>query len=634
MKRTWPVVAVVIIAAVTVFSFWPAADNGFVDWDDDENLTDNPHFRGLGWEQVRWAFTTRTLLVYQPLSWLAFSAQYVVWGGADARGFHLTSIGLHVVVAVLFYFLVLRLLDLTDYRRDLTTFTAAVAAILFAVHPLRVECVAWASGQPYLLAAIFLMLTLLAYLRAQAAPATRRRWLAVSLGCYALSLLSKSVGVPLPVLLIILDVYPLRAVRVTLADASRLVEKIPYFLLSTAGVAVGLWANAEAEPSAFDLPTTLASASFGLMFYLWNTLIPLGLSPVYEMPAQGAWSNVQSVAFVLISGVAAVCMTVAAVLARRRTPWFTAAWAVYVVQLLPVLGFVRHTGQIAADRYSYFACLPWAIMIACGLTAALAYASRLAEKAPAKLGRGFCVVLFCVIVASLSALTRTQTRVWSDAITLWEHALRQPATTLFGDSKIVHSNLGIAYSRAGDSERGLPHLERALALAPDDPDVHVNIGNAYRLLGRWEPAVRHFRQATELFPGDAAVFHALGEALTRTGRMQDSRDALERAVELRPDDPRYVGDLAWFLTICPAPRLRDPPRGAELAEQAVALTDGRSAEAWRRLAAIYSLVGRFSDAAEAAQQALEAGPDADPAVRDQIAAERDRYRAGRPYSLP
>src|SRR5262249_6863530 len=192
----WP--AALIIAAATLVVFWPVLGNQFVNWDDDKNFLVNPSFRGLGIANLRWMFTTFHLGHYHPLTWLSLGIDYVIWG-LDPAGYHLSSLLLHTANAVLFYCVALRLLG----GRILA---AAFGALFFALHPLRVESVAWASERRDVLSGMFYLVTLLAYLRAhQEGP--RRRWLAISLAAFAAALLSKAIVVSLPVVLLLLDVY-------------------------------------------------------------------------------------------------------------------------------------------------------------------------------------------------------------------------------------------------------------------------------------------------------------------------------------------------------------------------------------------------------------------------------------------
>src|SRR5207245_6222931 len=280
-----------LVALVTRAAFQPTLHNQFVNWDDDVNFLDNPHYRGLGGAHLRWMWTTFHMAHYIPLTWMTLGMDYVLWG-MNPVGYHLTSLLLHVTSAVVFFFLARRLLTLAlplaSGRGHALTVSAGFAALVFAIHPLRVESVAWATERRDVLSGLFYLLTLLSYLGACERGARGRRsyWLSVAL-C-ACPLPPKSMAVSLPVVLLILEVYPLRRLGGSLgwasASARRVyVEKIPFVLLAAAASALALLAQLSsramvsvAHLSALD---RLAVSAYGLSFYLWKTVVPLNLSP-------------------------------------------------------------------------------------------------------------------------------------------------------------------------------------------------------------------------------------------------------------------------------------------------------------------------------------------------------------------
>src|SRR3989454_4517414 len=288
----------VLVALVTFAAFLPALHNQFVNWDDDKNFLDNPHYRGLGWSQLRWMWTTHAGH-YIPLTWMTLGMDYLLWG-MNPVGYHLTSLLLHVTSAVVVFFLARRLLTLAlpraSGRGHALTVSAGFAALVFAIHPLRVESVAWATERRDVLSGLFYLLTLLTYLRACERGARGRRsyWLSVALfGC---ALLSKSMAVSLPVVLLILEVYPLRR----LGGSPRWAGASPPrgFAAHSPPGPLGPGAPARALParrsprgmvsvahlSALD---RLAVSAYGLSFYLLKTVVALNLSPLYMLPQTG-----------------------------------------------------------------------------------------------------------------------------------------------------------------------------------------------------------------------------------------------------------------------------------------------------------------------------------------------------------
>ena len=324
------------VALVAVACFLPTLRNDFVLWDDDLNFTDNPSYRGLSWRQLRWMFTTVHGGHYQPLSWVTLGLDYTLWG-MNPAGYHLTSVLLHAANAVLFYHVVQALLRRAAVSGPALVLegAAAVGALFFAIHPLRVESVAWASERRDVLAALFYLATVLAYLRmAEEEPSGRaRRWYLVSLACFVLSLLSKAWGITLPVVLLALDVFPLRR-------APRLLEKAPYAALALGAAALAFVAQ-QHQPAMRTLAQhgplqRTAQAAYGLCFYLWKTVAPWHLSPAYLLEGR---LDPTAPRYVL-SLVAVAGITALLVFTRRRWPSGLVAWVCYAAIVSPVLGFV------------------------------------------------------------------------------------------------------------------------------------------------------------------------------------------------------------------------------------------------------------------------------------------------------
>ncbi|MDD5628068.1 MAG: hypothetical protein PHU21_03320, partial [Elusimicrobia bacterium] len=379
MKRTiprrpsplrWIIPLAACLAAAVVFS--PALRNGFVDYDDKPHIAENPHIRGLGAAELKWMFTTGLGGPYMPLSWLSLAVDYRFWG-LDPKGYHLTNILLHVLNVLLVYFLALRLLRAarTDPKQpgdERILWGAGFAALLFGIHPLRVESVAWAIERKDVLSGLFYLASVLLYLR---------RRLAASVACCALSLLAKPMAMTMPLVLLILDVYPLRRMPAQPAQwLSRQawplwLEKAPYLAAALAASILAYHTQARfgavRSLAHYDLAMLLAQPVYGLAFYLWKSLVPLSLTALYEIPHPfDPWA-----APFLLSGAVVILVSLTLFLARKRFPAGLAVWCAYAAILLPVLGFVPFGKQIAADRYTYLACAGWAVLGGAGLTAAL-----------------------------------------------------------------------------------------------------------------------------------------------------------------------------------------------------------------------------------------------------------------------
>ena len=279
----WRWLLPVASALVTLAVFWPVLGNQFLDWDDDVTLVNNPEFRGLGWVNLRWMLTATLMGHWIPTTWATFGADYLLWG-MNPRGYHLTSLLLHAATAVAVYFVALRLLRAAMAGSGhALRWGALAAALVFAIHPLRVESVAWVTERRDVVSGLWFVLTVLTYLKAAAATGVRRRWwLAGSVAAYALAGTSKAIVMTLPAVLVLLDVYPLGRLgtrwREWVAPKARSVwlEKIPYAVVALGIAVMAIHAqrafaeNLGAQP----LASRIAVALYGLAFYVWKTLAP------------------------------------------------------------------------------------------------------------------------------------------------------------------------------------------------------------------------------------------------------------------------------------------------------------------------------------------------------------------------
>ena len=529
----------VLIALVTVTAFLPTLHNQFVSWDDDKNFLENPDYRGLAWTNLRWMWTTH-LGHYIPLTWMTLGLDYLLWG-MNPLGYHLTSLLLHAANAVVFFFIVRRILTLAlpapSERGHALTASAGVAALVFAIHPLRVESVAWVTERRDVLSGLFYLLTILMYLRACERGERRRGWYWLSVAVFICALLSKSMVVNLPVVLLILDVYPLRRLGATIGWWSKparpvYVEKIPFVLLAAAACAVAVMAQSSVHAAVslakLSVPGRLAVSAYGLSFYLWKMVVPVNLSPLYELPPT---VNPGAMPFILSYGL--VLATTAIVLAlRRRVPGLLAAWLAYIVVLSPILGIFQSGPQLAADRYSYLAGLGWAILAGAGL---LSYWRR-----PPLLFTGLSA---CVLLG-LGILAWNQVQVWHDSEKLWTHSL-----ATYPQSSIAEHNLGIVRADQGKLTEASEHYRRALQITPEYASAHNNWGAALAQQGKLAEASEHFRQALRIDPAFANARYALGMAFAQQGKLAEAVDHYRQALQIKPDHADAHNNLGNALAV-------------------------------------------------------------------------------------
>lgn len=546
----------VLVAIVTVAAFLPALRAGFVTWDDNRNFLDNAAWRGLGPAQLRWMWTTFHMGHYVPLAWMTLGLDYVL-GGMDATGYHLHNVILHAVNAMLVYAVALRILRLVRPSTDSESpsaleFPAAFAALLFSVHPLRVESVAWITERRDVLSMAFCLVSVLCYLKHAERGTARSRWFWFSLAAFAAALLSKATSMSLPAVLFLLNIYPLRRVggRVGFTTPSArgvYLELLPFGLLAAAIAALSIIALD--PPAQLSIGAKLAVSAYSLTFYLVKSIVPTNLAPLYEMPKAIDPSSARYLA----SAVVAVGLTIGAWAIRRRRPGVTAAWFTFLVIVLPMLGIVQNGPQIAADRYTYHAAPALAILAGGGL------ARWRVSPAVRAIVAGVPIIL-------LGVLTWRQTFVWQSSERLWTRVLEvDPASSIaeiaLGDLMIaegrvdeaVHhygrgveldptfaggfNNLGVALAKQGRSAAAVERYSQAVALNPAFADAHNNWGIALSQQGDVAGAIAHFRQAIALDSTNADTEVNFGNAIVRHGQPAEAIAHYARAAALRPGHP-------------------------------------------------------------------------------------------------
>ena len=537
-------VCVFLLLAIAVV-FAQTVNFDFVNFDDDLYIG-SPHVsRGLTAEGIVWAFTTNHCANWHPVTWISHMLDCQVYG-QYAGGHHLTNVLLHAATAVLL-FLVFR--QMTGQL-----WPSAFVAAVFAIHPLRVESVAWVSERKDILSGLFFMLCLGAYVGYARHPFSWARYLTV-LALFFLGLMAKPMLVTLPFVLLLLDYWPLgRMERGTgFSLPVRLVyEKIPLVVLAAASCAATLWAQTVAIAGNEHLPlgVRMANAAVSYAGYIYQTFYPAGLAVFYPFQPDGVSLWHVGGALLLLLGI-----TAAAVVFGRRCPWLPVGWFWYLGMLVPVIGLVQVGGQSMADRYTYLPQIGLAIVVAWG-------AQRVLESWP---GRAWVWgVAAAATLGALIAVAYSQTSTWRDSETLWKHTLdctsnnarahdslgnalarrgnvdeaiahyRRSLEINAGNAE-VHYNLGLALAGADQSDEAIAQLGEALQLNPEHAGAHSALGIALARCGRLNEAIRHFQKAVEIVPDEAAAHNNLGSALLYCGRVDEAIAQYQRALEIRPD---------------------------------------------------------------------------------------------------
>lgn len=551
--------ATVVVFLATAATFSGALANDFVNWDDDVNFLHNPHIRSFGADNLRWMFTTFHVGHYMPLTWLSCALDHQLWG-LDPRGFHLTNVVLHALTAAVLQRVLLRVarLGFPHLDRGIASLASATGAAFFALHPLRVESVAWATERRDVLAGVLLIATVLAWLRSFDPHASRRGWRVVAHALFALSLLSKVSGMTLPVALLVLDVIPLRRGLAW----SCVAEKIGFFALALVAAAVGALGQrlgTEVMASSESVPWLhrVAIAVHAVAFYLYKTAVPSGLSPLYELDERFVAVGPRTIA----AGTIFVSITLAAWIERRRHPALLGVWIAFVALLAPTSGLAQSGRQLAADRYTYLA----ALALAAGFMAAHASARMALARREARLGLD---VLVALVLGALAFVSVGQVRVWRSSETLWRHAAR-----IDPNGSFVRHKLGITLHQLGDSDEAIEHYEAALRASAGrpSPDIRYDLALSYVATGdgararsalliavdeqpRFEQAwrvledvsvglgdvdgmVERYAIAIARDPDFVPTRLGLARLLARVGRYQESHAAAQGALAVDPTSP-------------------------------------------------------------------------------------------------
>jgi len=508
------------LAAMIVIVYWPVYRFEFINYDDNVNVSANPHVqRGLTADSVVWAFTTTEVDYWRPLTYLTHMLDWQVYG-AYAGGHHCTNVLLHLVNTLLLFAVLTRMTG--------TVGPSAFVAGLFALHPLHVASVAWVTERKDVLSGLFYMLTLLAYARYVERRSTGH-YVTVLL-CFALGLMAKPTVVTLPFLLLLLDVWPLKRLEREERRWVRLIlEKIPLILLA---VAASVLTYAHAQRSGqlhstqeWSVAARLANALVSYVRYLGKTLVPVGLSVYYPLPEGWPTSTVLGsfLLLVVVSGVA--------IREWRRRPNVLVGWLWFIGTLVPVIGLVRAgIDESIADRYTYLPLIGLFVMVAWSVPA------DVYEQQVWRIVVAAGAVTLLVMCALLSEL---QLRYWKDTVALFQHAV-----DVNPEDSLTQYNLGVALLQAGRIQEAIRHDTEALQLKPDYAPAFNNLANALLQQGKVQEAIGHYEEALRIWPKYAEAHNNLGNALLEAGRIQEAIHHEEEALRLMPDYPDAHNNLA------------------------------------------------------------------------------------------
>ncbi|MBN1472401.1 MAG: tetratricopeptide repeat protein [Syntrophaceae bacterium] len=498
----------IVLTVITLAVFGQVHQFDFINIDDDIYVTDNSYVQsGVTWNGLRWAFSTTHAQFWHPLTWLSLMFDNQLYG-LNAGGYHVTNVILHILSVLLLFWLFNRMTG--------SVWKSAFVAAYFSIHPLRVESVAWIAERKDVLSAFFWMLTLCFYVYYTEKPVIRR-YFPVFL-CFLCALMSKPIVVTLPIIMILLDYWPLKRFDFRKRNVIlwQLKEKTLFIILSIIFSIITLYAQYNPSVKHFPLNYRLAGAPVALVTYLEKIFWPYDLAILYPLAEQFPTGQVL-VSVLLIFFVSAV-----AIIMMKRLPYIFVGWLWYVIGLLPVIGITQTGPHSLHDLYTYLPSIGIAVMLAWSIP--LIFHREAVRKK---------ILFFAgiIVLVTLSFLTWKQCGYWQNSITLLQHDLKVTK----GGIALAHNNIAVALADKGNIEQAMSHYNEAIRLKPKYADPYNNKGTVYGAQGKYQLAIDNFNRAIALKPDFAKAHYNRGTAYAYMGRFQTAMENYNEAIRLKPD---------------------------------------------------------------------------------------------------
>jgi cytochrome c-type biogenesis protein CcmH/NrfG len=577
LNRCWLTVGICLsLAVLSWLVFGQTLWHDFINYDDPRYVYENTKITGaLSISGIAWAFSHIHSLNWHPLTTISHMLDCQLYG-LKAGWHHFTNVFLHTLAAMLLF---LALQQMTG-----AVWRSAFVAGVFAIHPLRVESVAWIAERKDVLSGVFFMLTLLAYVYYVRLPQIRR-YLLVAL-VFACGLMSKPMLVTLPFVLLLLDYWPLDRIKGQVWK--RVLEKIPLIMLSAVSSIATFLAQKGAVGWTEELPILerINNAVVSYVVYIWQMLWPVNLAVFYPHPENRLplWEIISSLLLL-------ICVTAVAITLRKHRPYLVTGWFWYLGMLVPVIGLVQVGWQGRADRYTYLPQIGLYIVV----TWAVADLTTLWRHQ-----RTILTVAALLTIVVLSWRASIQTWYWRDSETLFKQAL---AVTTNND--VAENNLGIVYLRQGKVDEAISLLQAAVDLRPDNSPAHENLAKALLQKGKVADALIHYRKLLELQPDNIEVHNIVGTVLLQQGHIREGVEEWQKVLVIQPDNGNAMSNLAWVFATSPDDSLRDGAKAVQLGSEALRISGYKIPLLYRTLAAAYAETGEFSKAIQTAQQGVE-----------------------------
>jgi protein O-mannosyl-transferase len=538
MHKT-PRIFIYLIVFIVFLCYHNVLRDQFV-WDDRVNFVGNPHFRGLGLSNLLWMTTTCLDANFHPLLWATFGIDYILWG-MNPAGYHLTNLLIHVLNTVLVFFLIPSFIRPQEPSEQFqpsfemkTAAAAFVGALFFGIHPLRVEPVSWLSARGDLLCCFFYLPAVMAYLKMAKNTdnaAIKKKWLYIALFFFILSLLSRAWAVTLPVVLLLMDIYPLgrpQGQRPIIQSYKKILfEKTPFFIFSLIFGIAAVSAKKTALTSIADhsFLERLMQSIFGAMHYPWKTLVPIALSPLYLLNENtyNPFELKYIESLFLFIGIG-IILTIN----RKRHKWLLTAFAIYLATVFPLLGFFQAGPQIVADRYSYISCIPFAVLAAAGMFKIFNFIRR---QQPGIIFRILIFALPGVGLLFSGVLSYQQVSVWKNEIALWNHVLKLDPKNYY-----AYYGRGVELEKINNIHGALDDYDNAIKFNPEYPRPYNNRGVIRMAQNDLEGADEDFRKSIELNPAYAEAHANLGVLLYKKNDYLSAINQFNMALSLAPAD--------------------------------------------------------------------------------------------------
>lgn len=499
----------IFLVAITWMVFGQTFRYDFVNFDDNEYVYDNPQITsGLTIQGAVRAFSGTHAGNWHPLTTLSHMLDCQLWG-VRGGAHHLTNVALHTIAVVLL-FLVLQQITGAIWR-------SAFVAAVFAIHPLRVESVAWISERKDVLSAVFFMLTLGAYARYAKSPSIGRYFTMSIL--FALGLMSKPMLVTVPFVLLLLDYWPLNRFTGRSSTKELIFEKLPLLALSVASGLATLWAqkSSMARVEQVSLISRITNGLITYVIYLKQMIWPAHLAVFYPHPEDKLpiWE-------IALATVLLIVVSAGTIMLRRKRPYLITGWFWYLIMLLPVIGLIQVGSQAHADRYTYLPQIGLYVLLVWAIADALA--SELQCRILALAG--------CGIIIALAWCAHVQTAYWRNGESLWRHTLGATPRNFF-----AHDGLGHFLLNHGRVDEAIDQFETALKIAPDFDRAETNLMAALTKKGSTDNTIARLQAFVSEYPNDAQGYYSLGNALLKKGDSQGAMEAYEKALAIQPRYP-------------------------------------------------------------------------------------------------